>query len=567
MFRSSVFPLPHILKSTMPATVQPIRLKSQLPDKDLKAINWPKVASTSFNLWAAGITIVIGGQYFSWNGGLTAGTLSYGIAAVMMGFAYICMGLCEAEMASMFPFEGGAFGLARCTWGFYAGFIVGCCEALQYIIYVACAFVSFGKMLGSFWPFAESQPYIIWFLAYALSSFTLILGGKIYWRWNVALALYSIGIIIIYVFGSMPYVDIKKFGGGQEYLVVGGFSQFMKVFPMSAWFYVGVESINRLCSDAYEPRLSVPIAQISCILTLFCSAVMVYFVAISMHPGMPEISKALSPLNYGFERMFNCSDDVSVWFSIPATFATGQGFVQSYSKILTCMAGSGLLPAKMHEKHSSLNTPIYAIVLGSIVSYCLCFLDYFYSLDAIFFNTCMVMGSISYTSQCVGYLYLKKNFRTMERKFQSPLGKAGAMCSIFVWVLLAVAVVGFQDDHQDSFIALVAILLICTVYYQFYAKSRQKFSEEERMSLFFAHVANHNKAKRSMNSRKRHHSGGFFNLVKRVAMSKVSTSMGPSNSNPQIARASSAGKMKRSSGISKDPSLIEVQSPPMRRKK
>ncbi|KAH9181666.1 hypothetical protein AeNC1_016358 [Aphanomyces euteiches] len=257
----------------------------------------------------------------------------------------------------------------------------------------------------------------------------------------------------------------------------------------------------------------------------------------------------------------------SVWFSIPATFATGQGFVQSYSKILTCMAGSGLLPAKMHEKHSSLNTPIYAIVLGSIVSYCLCFLDYFYSLDAIFFNTCMVMGSISYTSQCVGYLYLKKNFRTMERKFQSPLGKAGAMCSIFVWVLLAVAVVGFQDDHQDSFIALVAILLICTVYYQFYAKSRQKFSEEERMSLFFAHVANHNKAKRSMNSRKRHHSGGFFNLVKRVAMSKVSTSMGPSNSNPQIARASSAGKMKRSSGILKDPSLIEVQSPPMRRKK
>ncbi|CAK5103269.1 unnamed protein product [Aphanomyces euteiches] len=472
----------------MPATVQPIRLKSQLPDKDLKAINWPKVASTSFNLWAAGITIVIGGQYFSWNGGLTAGTLSYGIAAVMMGFAYICMGLCEAEMASMFPFEGGAFGLARCTWGFYAGFIVGCCEALQYIIYVACAFVFFGKMVGSIWPYAASNPYIIWILAYTLSSVTLIFGGNIYRRWNLALAIISIAFVFVYVFGSMPYVDIQAFGGGSDQLIVGGFSQFMLAFPLSAWFYVGVESINRLCSDAYEPRLSVPIAQISSILTLFCTAMMVFFVAISMDPGMPEVAGALSPLNYGFNRIFNCSDDVSVWFSIPATFATGQGFVQSYSKILTCMAGSGLLPAKMYEKHKTLKTPIYAIVIGSTMSFALCFVDYYYSLDAMFFNTCMIMGSISYTSQCVGYIYLKKNFRTMERKFKSPLGTSGAVYSIAVWAINAIAIIGFQGDSQKSFIAMLLILVVCTIYYHFHAKYQQKFSEEERLSLFFAHV-------------------------------------------------------------------------------
>ncbi|CAK4685618.1 unnamed protein product [Aphanomyces euteiches] len=548
----------------MPTTVLPFQPKHH--DRDSKVVNWTKVAAASFDLWAAGITIVIGGQYFSWNGGLTAGTLSYAIAMFMMGFAFICMGLCEAEMASMFPFEGGAFGLARCTWGFYAGFIVGCSEALQYIIYVACAFVFFGKMLGALWPFAADYPYVIWLLAYILSSLTLILGGKIYWRWNLILALVSIGFIIIYVFGSLPYVDIQKFGGGQDQLVVGGFSQFMNVFPLSAWFYVGVECINRLCSEAYEPRISVPLAQITCILTLFCTAIMVFFVAISMDPGMPEVAGALSPLNHGFNRMFNCSDNITGWLSIPATFATGQGFVQSYSKILTCMAGSGLLPAKMYEKHSKFSTPTYAILFGSVASYALCFVDYYYSLDAMLFNTCMVMGSISYTSQCVGYIYLKKNFRTMERKFKSPLGKAGAMCSIIVWMVLAVAVIGFQGDNQESFIAVLVILFICSMYYQFYAKFRQKFSDEERMSLFFAHVANHNNSKRSKSSRKRI-TGVFYNLVKRVATSKVSRSMGPSNSTTQLARASSNGKKKRSSGVSRDPSFAEGQAPPQRRKK
>ncbi|CAK4853878.1 unnamed protein product, partial [Aphanomyces euteiches] len=81
----------------MPTAVQPVLPRSITDTK--KNINWSKVFAASFDLWATGITIVIGGQYFSWNGGLTAGTLSYGIAAVMMGFAYICMGLCEAEMA------------------------------------------------------------------------------------------------------------------------------------------------------------------------------------------------------------------------------------------------------------------------------------------------------------------------------------------------------------------------------------------------------------------------------------------------------------------------------------
>lgn len=58
------------------------------------------------DIWALGITIVIGGQYFNWNKGLTAGFGSYAIATFLIGTAYICLCLCTSELSSALPFAG-----------------------------------------------------------------------------------------------------------------------------------------------------------------------------------------------------------------------------------------------------------------------------------------------------------------------------------------------------------------------------------------------------------------------------------------------------------------------------
>ena len=62
---------------------------------------------TAFDVWALGITVVIGGQYFSWNNGLVAGFGSCCIAFALIGSAYLCLVLCIAEITSGLPFEGG----------------------------------------------------------------------------------------------------------------------------------------------------------------------------------------------------------------------------------------------------------------------------------------------------------------------------------------------------------------------------------------------------------------------------------------------------------------------------
>jgi len=87
----------------------------------------------SWDIWALGITIVIGGQYFAWNAGLVAGFGSYAIATMMIASGYLCLMLCISEVTSALPFAGGSYGLARISLGFYPGFIIGCSEAFEYV--------------------------------------------------------------------------------------------------------------------------------------------------------------------------------------------------------------------------------------------------------------------------------------------------------------------------------------------------------------------------------------------------------------------------------------------------
>jgi amino acid transporter len=58
------------------------------------------------DMWALGISIVIGGQYFSWNAGVYVGFGSYVIAFFLISSAYMCLVSSVAELSSGLPFAG-----------------------------------------------------------------------------------------------------------------------------------------------------------------------------------------------------------------------------------------------------------------------------------------------------------------------------------------------------------------------------------------------------------------------------------------------------------------------------
>jgi hypothetical protein len=88
------------------------------------------------HLWGLGIVIVLGGQYFSWNAGLSAGFGSFLIATVLVGVAYIglCCSLAEMTSCLQVPFAGGSYAFTRAMIGMLSGFMVAVAETMEYIM-------------------------------------------------------------------------------------------------------------------------------------------------------------------------------------------------------------------------------------------------------------------------------------------------------------------------------------------------------------------------------------------------------------------------------------------------
>ena len=170
-----------------------------------------------------------------------------------MGSAYICLICSASETTSALPFAG-AFGLTRCALGFLPGFLVGCAESLEYIIYVATSCLSLCFMICNFSGLDVSWVPFISLIFYLSSLIIHISGGAVFWGFSNFMAFVSIIIIIIYCLGGIRYCDFNANASSalvddpsQELWFVGGMPPFLRVFPLTAWWYVGVESLGFAC--------------------------------------------------------------------------------------------------------------------------------------------------------------------------------------------------------------------------------------------------------------------------------------------------------------------------------
>ena len=161
------------------------------------------------DIWCLGITIVIGGQYFSWNAGLSAGFGSYAVATLLIATAYICLVFSMAELSSTLPFAGGGYGLARVTLGYYMGFLIGICEVIEYIVYVSFSVNELGFMVTEVSGMDSKLAPLVWLAFYVSAVSVYIQGGKLFWRINMFLALTSISVVLIYCLGSLKFVNFR----------------------------------------------------------------------------------------------------------------------------------------------------------------------------------------------------------------------------------------------------------------------------------------------------------------------------------------------------------------------
>ncbi|TMW58181.1 hypothetical protein Poli38472_011769 [Pythium oligandrum] len=425
-----------------------------------------------WDIWMLGITIVIGGQYISWNAGIAAGLYTYLICYFVIASAYVTLCCCTSEITGGLPFAGGAYGLARCTLGFLPAFLIGCCEALEYIVYVSTSVISLADVIVEVSPSLRSAKPLIWALFYISALYVHIKGDRVFWIFNLVIGSTSILIVVIFVFGSLPFVDYTAYAHQPSLNLVDGFAGLLKVLPLACWFFVGVEALNLASDQVTQPKQCIPYAQTRCVVTLFVTGIMVFFVTVSLPPGLASLPTELVPLNNGFEPLFNMSHTNATILSLPAT----------------------LLPVFLSRATTTSGTPYMAITFGSALSYIICLVVYFVpTVSKYLFNVCITAAFMSYTGQCVGYISLKMNYRNIKSSyFHSPFGILGALYSMSVWILCIVSIIGFQGNGGQEIMIFGIVIACLTVYYYAWARKRQTFSPQENRIMLVAHVMKFN---------------------------------------------------------------------------
>ena len=137
----------------------------------------------------------------------------------------------------------------------------------------------------------------------------------------------------------------------------------------------------------------------------------------------------------------------------------------------------------------------------------------------------------------VTYIVFRQKFPSLMKKFRSPLGVAGAVYGLLVYIMLWVCVGALNDmgDHWRPFVLLACFLVLWSLPFVLYYRHHLTFSEEESSVLFVAYVIKANQARRlrrqtsPRNVTRSEHSHSTGRSVRSARARTVSTSAGESS--------------------------------------
>jgi amino acid transporter len=180
--------------------------------------------------------------------GFAAGFWEYFIAVIVVGIGYLMLGLCMAEMVSILTFDGGYYGYARVIIGPLGGYLVGCCGLVESIFYFGAYPLKITQFLNIYFEVSHEYDPLIWILLYASIVAIQIAMGKHFWNCISIYAICGLILLVIYLFGSMPYLNYDKFATRED-----AFNEdpqiFMDVFRLCNLFYMGFDLLTLTSSQ------------------------------------------------------------------------------------------------------------------------------------------------------------------------------------------------------------------------------------------------------------------------------------------------------------------------------
>mmetsp|Transcript_25991 Transcript_25991/g.28363 ORF Transcript_25991/g.28363 Transcript_25991/m.28363 type:complete len:613 (-) Transcript_25991:559-2397(-) len=460
----------------------------------------------NLDLFLIGVTIVIGGQATGFNAAFDAG---YGIAianTLFTGFGFLCLSFCMAEMTSALPFSGGVYGFVRAFIHPWLGFLVASMELVLNLFYASQAVYSLalipvsviyqwddGKGYGDYSQDETITIILNALIIYVIIFLTSVIGGRVFWGFNMILGFLVLALMFIYMFGSLPNVDFNKYAVSNQRVSPHTIFAYL---ASSSGNYLGIQYLPLMSKDVENPRKTVPRAMVLSMLFFILTSVGMITICCSQYPGITNLGGNVPyPLTYGFQQIFNINATSAKWLSIPGLFSIAFGFMFCYGRQSLSMAESGFLPKHFGWTTPYFGTPWVGLIIGVIFCFCLNILvhynSYFYQLE---YNLSLLAAYFVFVNACIAYIVFSYTYSSLAREFVSPLGKIGAVCAILVFSLCGLAIIWLD---QMEIILIGVNFIVGSIYYFCFVAQHQVFSKEEQDNLFKAYVINANIAKKN----------------------------------------------------------------------
>jgi APA family basic amino acid/polyamine antiporter len=237
----------------------------------------------------------------------------------------------------------------------------------------------------------------------------------------------------------------------------GTWSAVSAAAPLTLWAFIGLESATVAAEEVKDPERNIPRATI--IGTLL--ATVVYIVATVAIMGIiptGELAASSSPFALAAAEMFGGSwDKVIAVVAMVSTFGALNGWIILQGRVPMAAAEDGLFPEQFAKVHGERKTPVFGLIVSSVLVTGLMLMNYTKGLvDAFTFvillATLTTLVPYAYSAAAQAYLYVTEPHLFERKAFVRDVAIAALAFAYSVWAITGSG----KDIIAKGFVLLLA---------------------------------------------------------------------------------------------------------------
>ncbi|WP_205697081.1 amino acid permease [Conexibacter sp. SYSU D00693] len=334
----------------------------------------------SMGLWMATALVVgnmIGSGVFLLPASLAdaAGPISI-LGWVFTGAGAMLLAWVFAGLGRSFPRTGGPYAYARRAFGDFAGFQT----AWGYWIAVwagnAAIAVAFVGYLAVFWPALGDDQLLAALVGIAviwLVTAINVLGTKPSGQVQVVTTVLKFVPLAVIALVGIFFVDSANF---EPFAPHGEGAAISSAATLTLWAFIGLESATVPAEEVKDPERTIPRA------TMIGTALatLVYVVATVAIMGIipaDELAQSTSPFADAAGQVFGGGWDKAIALvALVSTFGALNGWILLQGRVPLAAAEDGLFPPQFAKVHGERRTPVFGLVVSSVLVTALMLMNY-----------------------------------------------------------------------------------------------------------------------------------------------------------------------------------------------